>query len=174
MGKRVDRAGNVVHVGPTPVKALGVTDQHSQVQLYAEGPFDKVFNFLFVDDYTTNAPLVNPYPDVDELAYLDGASFEQLIKAEAEATQLALAEAGRPNVAHHFPVVNAFTLGQFYYLMEMQTAIAGELYNINAFDQPGVEGGKIATYALMGRSGYAERRSEIEQARGNRRDEFVI
>ena len=174
LGKRMDRAGNVVHVGPTPVKALGVTDQHSQVQLYAEGPFDKVFNFLFVDDYTTNAPLVNPYPDVDELAYLDGASFEQLIKAEAEATQLALAEAGRPNVAHHFPVVNAFTLGQFYYLMEMQTAIAGELYNINAFDQPGVEGGKIATYALMGRSGYAERRSEIEQARGNRRDEFVI
>ena len=174
LGKRVDRAGNVVYVGPTPVKALGVTDQHSQVQLYAEGPFDKVFNFLFVDDYTTNAPLVNPYPDVDELAYLDGASFEQLIKAEAEATQLALAEAGRPNVAHHFPVVNAFTLGQFYYLMEMQTAIAGELYNINAFDQPGVEGGKIATYALMGRTGYAERRSEIEQARGNRRDEFVI
>ena len=174
LGKRVDRAGNVVYVGPTPVKALGVTDQHSQVQLYAEGPFDKVFNFLFVDDYTTNAPLTNPYPDVDELAYLDGASFEQLIKAEAEATQLALAEAGRPNVAHHFPVVNAFTLGQFYYLMEMQTAIAGELYNINAFDQPGVEGGKIATYALMGRTGYAERRSEIEQARGNRRDEFVI
>ena len=174
LGKRVDRAGNVVYVGPTPVKALGVTDQHSQVQLYAEGPFDKVFNFLFVDDYTTNAPLVNPYPDVDELAYLDGASFEQLIKAEAEATQLALTEAGRPNVAHHFPVVNAFTLGQFYYLMEMQTAIAGELYNINAFDQPGVEGGKIATYALMGRTGYAERRSEIEQARGNRRDEFVI
>lgn len=174
LGKHVDRAGNVVNVGPTPVKALGVTDQHSQVQLYAEGPFDKVFNFLFVDEYTTNAPLVNPYPEVDELSYLEGKSFEQLIKAEAEATQLALTEAGRPNVAHHFPAVNAYTLGQFYYMMEVQTAIAGELYNINAFDQPGVEGGKIATYALMGRAGYEERRVEIEAARSKRRDDLVI
>lgn len=174
LGKHVDRQGNVVNVGPTPVKALGVTDQHSQVQLYAEGPFDKVFNFIFVDEFQTNAPLVNPYPDINELSYLDGKSFEQLIKAEGEATELALTEAGRPNVAHHFPAVNAFTLGQYYYLLEMQTAFAGELYNINAFDQPGVEAGKIATYALMGREGYDERRHEIEEARGKRSDDFVI
>lgn len=174
LGKRVDRAGNVVNVGPTPIKALGVTDQHSQVQLYAEGPFDKVFNFLFVDEYQLSAPLTNPYADVDELAYLDGQTFEALIKAEAEATQLALTEAGRPNVAHHFPAVNAFTLGQFYYLLEMQTAIAGELYNVNAFDQPGVEAGKVATYALMGRTGYDQRRHEIEAARDKHQAEFVI
>jgi glucose-6-phosphate isomerase len=174
LGKHVDRAGNVVNVGPTPIKSLGVTDQHSQVQLYAEGPFDKVFNFLFVDAYQTNAPLSNPYPDIDELAYLDGKSFDALIKAEAEATQLALTEAGRPNVAHYFPTVNAFTLGQFYYMLEQQTAIAGELYNINAFDQPGVEAGKVATYALMGRTGYDQRRHEIEESRGKRRDDFVI
>ncbi len=174
LGKHTDRAGKVVNVGPTPIKSLGVTDQHSQVQLYAEGPFDKVFNFLFVDQYQTNAPLVNPYPDIDELAYLGGQSFDALIKAEAEATQLALTEAGRPNVAHYFPAVNAFTLGQFYYLLEQQTAIAGELYNINAFDQPGVEAGKVATYALMGRTGYDQRRHEIEESRGKRSDDFVI
>ena len=174
LGKHIDRAGKVVNVGPTPIKSLGVTDQHSQVQLYAEGPFDKIFNFLFVDEYQTNAPLVNPYPDVDELAYLGGQSFDALIKAEAEATQLALTEAGRPNVAHHFPAVNAFTLGQFYYLLEQQTAIAGELYNINAFDQPGVEAGKVATYALMGRTGYDQRRHEIEESRGKRSADFVI
>ena len=121
---------------------------------------------------TLSANISNP--DVDELSYLDGKSFELLIKAEAEATQLALTDAGKPNVAHHFPAVNAYTLGQFYYLLEMQTAIAGELYNINAFDQPGVEAGKIATYALMGRAGYDERRHEIEQARERRNESYVI
>jgi glucose-6-phosphate isomerase len=59
-------------------------------------------------------------------------------------------------------------------MMEVQTAIAGELYNINAFDQPGVEAGKVATYALMGRAGYDQRRAEIEAARGKRRDDLVI
>lgn len=174
LGKRTDRAGATVNVGPTPVKALGVTDQHSQVQLYAEGPYDKLFNFLMLDQYQSPAPLTSPYADIDELSYLEGKSFELLIKAEAEATQLALTEAGRPNVTHHFPAVNAWTLGQFYYLLEMQTAFAGELYNINAFDQPGVEAGKIATYALMGRAGYDERRHEIEQARERRNEAYVI
>ncbi len=174
LGKRINRAGDVVNVGPTPIKALGVTDQHSQVQLYAEGPFDKVFNFLFVDQFMLEAPLTNPYSDINETTYLDGKSFEQLIKAEGAATQLALTEAGRPNVAHHFPAVNAYTLGQYYYMLEMQTAIAGELYNINAFDQPGVEAGKVATYALMGREGYDERRQEIEAARGRHNDDYVI
>ena len=174
LGKRVDRKGNVVHVGPTPIKALGVTDQHSQVQLYAEGPFNKVFNFLFVDQFQLDAPLVNPYKEIDSIAYLGDKTFEQLIKAEAEATELALSEAGRPNVAHYFPAVNAYTLGQFYYLLEMQTAIAGELYNINAFDQPGVEAGKVATYALMGREGYADRRQTIEAARDRKNNAYVV
>lgn len=174
LGKRVDRAGNVVNVGPTPIKSLGATDQHSQVQLYAEGPFDKLMHFLFVEQFQVEAPLSNAYPDINELSYLDGKSFSQLLKAEGEATQLAIAEAGRPSIAHYFPSVNAFTLGQFYYMLEMQTAFAGELYNINAFDQPGVEAGKIATYALMGREGYDARRHEIEQARGRSRNEFII
>jgi glucose-6-phosphate isomerase len=85
----------------------------------------------------------------------------ELIQAEQQATAIALSEAGQPNITHIFPEINAFTLGQFFMLMEMQTAIAGELFNINAFDQPGVEAGKINTYALLGRRGFEERRAAI-------------
>ncbi len=172
LGKRVDRAGQVVHVGPTPVKALGATDQHSQVQLYVEGPADKVFNFLFVEECERDLSIGSG--EGTGVAYLGGHTFAELIRAEGEATALALAEAGRPNCAHVLPRVNAFTVGQLLYTLELQMAISGELYNINAFDQPGVEAGKMNTYALMGRPGFEARRAEIEAARARRSARYVI
>jgi hypothetical protein len=57
LGKRVDRNGKPVHVGPTPVGAVGATDQHSQVQLFMEGPFDKVITFMTVDDLGVDVPI---------------------------------------------------------------------------------------------------------------------
>ena len=174
LGKRLDRAGQVVHVGPTPVRALGATDQHSQMQLYVEGPADKVFNFLFVEEYERDVPIPPALENESDVAYLGSHTFAELIHAEGEATALALAEAGRPNCAHILPRVNAFTVGQLLYMLELQTAISGELYNINAFDQPGVEAGKINTYALMGRPGYEARRAEIEAARARRSARYVI
>ena len=174
LGKRVDRHGAVVNVGTTPVKALGSTDQHSQVQLYAEGPFDKLFDFIAVERYAAVAPIPPAYPDLEGVAYLGEHSFAELIAAEQRATAIALTEAGRPNMTHILPEVNAFTLGQLFMLLEMQTAIAGELYDINAFDQPGVEAGKVATYALLGRAGFEERRAAIERARQRHDDRWVV
>jgi glucose-6-phosphate isomerase len=174
LGKRLNRKGQVVHVGPTPVKALGATDQHSQMQLYIEGPFDKVVNFLTVERYRQDIAI--PLGDTGEpgVDYLGGHTFGELLKAEYEATALALAEAGRPNCTHILPEVNAYTVGQLLYLLEVQTAISGELYNITAFDQPGVEAGKMATFALLGRVGYEERRQQIEAARARRNPRYVI
>lgn len=174
LGKRVDRAGNVVHVGPTPVKALGATDQHSQVQLYVEGPFDKLVNFLRVERFSVEGALPEGYAEIDAFAYLNGQSFARLINAEQEGTAVALTEAGRPNMTHVLPEINAFTVGQLLYLLEVQTAIAGELWNINAFDQPGVEAGKIATYALLGRRGYEAQRQALEAARRQRHARALI
>ena len=73
-----------------------------------------------------------------------------------------MTEAGRPNATLSFPVVNAHTVGQYLFLMEVAVAVMGELYAVDAFDQPGVEAGKVAAYALMGRAGYEQRRTEIE------------
>ncbi len=164
LGKRVDRTGKTVQTGQTPEKALGVTDQHSVLQLYLEGPFDKVVTFLTVEQFRATVPIPPAFPDFDAVKYLGGRTLNELIAAEQRATELALTQRGRPSCAIRLPRVDEETVGALLYLLEMQTAYAGELYNINAFDQPGVELGKNFTYGLMGRKGYEAKRREVEQA----------
>ena len=164
LGKRVNRQGEVVAVGQTPVKALGVTDQHSQVQLYVEGPDDKVVTFIGVDAYRAQVDIPLEYADIPDVAFLGGHSLNELISAELFATGYALAKAGKPNKTIFLPEVNAFTIGQLLYFFEMATAYAGEVLDINAFDQPGVEGGKQATYALLGKPGFEAKKEEMDAA----------
>ncbi len=161
LGKKFSVRGKVVHVGQTPVKSLGVTDQHSQVQLYAEGPFDKVVTFLAVDNYRAEVKIPGGFDDMPNVNFLCGHTMNELIKAECSATEYALTKAGKVNQTIILPEVNAFTLGQLMYLWEFKTAVAGELLSINAFDQPGVEEGKNATYAIFGRPGYEEKKAEL-------------
>jgi glucose-6-phosphate isomerase len=174
LGKKTGRDGREVHVGPTPVKALGVTDQHSQCQLYMEGPHDKVFTFVTVDRFAHELTIPQWQAGQSAVDYLGGRSFNELLSAEAEGTALALAGAGQPNAAFRLPEVNAFTMGQLIYLLEVATAFSGELHNIDAFDQPGVEEGKIRAYALLGRAGYETQRREIEEMRARRQPRFEI
>jgi glucose-6-phosphate isomerase len=161
LGKRVDRRGRLVETGQTPVAALGATDQHSQVQLYMEGPHDKVVTFLEVRSFHKDVRIPRLQNDLSSTGYLGGKTLGELIRAERKATEIALAAAGRPTLTYVIPTLSAHMLGQLFYLFEFQTALAGELYGINAFDQPGVEAGKIATYALMGRSGFEARAVEL-------------
>jgi glucose-6-phosphate isomerase len=165
LGKKHDLEGRVVHVGPTPIKALGVTDQHSQVQLYAEGRFDKIVNFVAVERFRNEVAIPEDVPATEGVGYLGGHTLNELMRVEREGTAIALAEAGRPNVTFTLPEVNPFTVGQLLFTLEVQTAMMGELFRINAFDQPGVEAGKAAAFALMGRPGYEGRRQEIQASR---------
>jgi glucose-6-phosphate isomerase len=164
LGKQYDLDGKVVNAGQTPVKALGVTDQHSQVQLYAEGPFDKIIVFLGVDEYRETVTIPRLYADMPSLGFLGGVTHNQLIQTEQAATEYALTKAGRMNMTLTLPKVTAQTVGQLLYFFEVATAFAGELLNINAFDQPGVEGGKDATYAYFGRPGYEQKKAEMDAA----------
>ncbi len=163
LGKRLDLQGNVVHTGQTPVKALGATDQHSQVQLYMEGPNDKTFTFLRVEEFDTKVTIPKDFTDIPGAAFLIGKSLNQLINAEQAATETALMSAGRPCATITVPAVNPFTLGQILYMFEVQTAFAGGLYGIDPFDQPGVEEGKLLTYAMMDRPGYEKKKNELEK-----------
>ena len=165
IGKRKSRGGQDVYVGPTPIRAVGVTDQHSQVQLYVEGPADKWFTLLAVEQNDHAVPIPKAYDDLEGVAYLGGRDLAELFHAEREGTRIALTEAGRPNVQVTFPQVTPHSVGQYIQMMQIAVAVMGEHYDVDAFDQPGVEAGKIAAYALMGRSGYEQRRSEIEAAR---------
>ena len=151
LGKKLDRKGKTVHAGPTPVKALGATDQHSQMQLYIEGPQDKLLTFLSVKEFDHD--LIIPGYDHH---YLSGQSLAKLFKSEEKATIAALAKEGRPSLTITLPRVDPASLGELLFMLELATAYAGELLNINAFDQPGVEQGKLLTYALMGRTGYRQ------------------
>ncbi len=140
------------HVGPTPVKALGATDQHSQVQLYREGPDDKLITFLRVDNPRSDLRI--PGSSDPSLNYLKGHSVHDLLLAEQHATELALTHSGRPCVTVRFPEISAYTIGQFIMLMEAATTFTGMLLNVNPYDQPGVELGKQITYHLMGKPGF--------------------
>ena len=161
LGKRLSLAGEVVHVGQTPVKALGATDQHSQMQLYVEGPHDKVVVFLAVERYDRTLIFPAAYGEKASLGYFSGRTMNELIQAERVATALALTQRQRPNMTITLPEVSPQTVGQLLYLLEVQTLYAGGLYGVDPLDQPGVEAGKVATYALMGRKGYEQQRAEI-------------
>jgi glucose-6-phosphate isomerase len=173
LGKKYDTEGKEISVGQTPVKALGATDQHSQVQLYAEGPKDKVIVFIGVHKYKNTIEIPKIYGDIKSLGFLGGETHNKLLKTEQMATEYALLKAGQTNMTITLPEVNEFTIGQLLYLFEVATAFTGELLNINAFDQPGVEEGKNATYAMFGRPGYEEKKEELDN-RPKKNNKFII
>jgi len=162
LGKKFSLHNEVVHTGSTPVRAIGVVDQHSQLQLYMEGPYDKVTTFLAIKRFSKEVSIVSGNDVESDLVYLKGHSLNNVMNAEFEGTRLALTEHNRPNCTITLDGLSAFTLGQLFYLFELQTAYAGKFYNVNAFDQPGVEAGKINAFAMLGRKGFEQRKKEID------------
>ncbi len=140
--------------GSTPHGAVGTTDQHSQVQLYMEGPQDKVIEIVEVRDHPRDLEIPAAYEDLEGVGYLGGHTMAELLNVECDATRKALTEAGRPNATIRLGTVNEENLGYLLQALEIQTAVSGSLYGVNAFDQPGVEAGKQITYERMGRPGY--------------------
>lgn len=177
LGKKHDLQGGVTYAGFTPIKALGTTDQHSQVQLYREGPNDKVLGLIEVESFAT-APggtgdvKIPTGLGVEAIKYLEGQSMTTLLNAEKRATEYALLESQRPNFTIKFPKIDEHHVGQFIYLWEMVTAYAGLLLNIDAYDQPAVELGKQATFGLMGRPGYEKHLKSVNAALA--KTEYVI
>jgi glucose-6-phosphate isomerase len=154
--------------GITPYPSVGTTDQHSQLQLWIEGPEDKVVIFIRINDYGVDVKIPAVFKDIEGMSYLSGRTFSELIKAEEEATELALAKAGRPNMTITIPQIDAYHLGQLFHFFELSTAFTGSLLGINPFNQPGVEEGKNLTYGMMGEKGFEQKRKEVEEHRKKR------
>ncbi len=152
-------------MGMTPYPSVGTTDQHSQLQLWMEGPEDKVIIFIRVNEYGVDLNIPGVFENIEGTSYLSGHNISELIKAEEESTELALAKTGRPNMTIHLPSIDAYHLGQLFHFFEIVTAFTGFLLGINPFNQPGVEEGKNFTYGMMGKKGFAPKRHEVEQAR---------
>lgn len=165
LGKRLNRAGQAVELGPTPIPAVGATDQHAQMQLFMEGPRDKLVTFIRVVE--PGRDLIIPHANGPS-SYLGGTTLHALLEAEREGTTQALAMDGRPSLTLSLQRLDAFSLGGLFFLYEAATAFAGELYDINAFDQPGVELGKKLANALLGREGFERTAQEIRAREAKR------
>ncbi len=126
--------------GQTPYPALGSVDQHSQLQLWIDGPKDKVISFWEVEKFRKDFTI--PELGFKEFSYLEGKKLSFLLRIEKKATENSLAIDGVPSMTFLIPEISPFFMGQFIYLLELQTVIAGEIIGVNPFDQPGVEYGK--------------------------------
>jgi glucose-6-phosphate isomerase len=171
LGKRIDRAGGIVERGPTPIAAVGATDQHAQGQLFMEGPRDKLVTFVRVAEPAKD--LVIPHAS-GSTSYLGGTTMHALLEAEREGTTQALAMDGRPSLTVSLQRLDAFSLGGLFFLYEAATAFAGELYDVNAFDQPGVELGKKLAYGLLGREGFERTAQEIRELQSKRPKKYKV
>lgn len=149
IGKELDRAGKKVNIGITPLVALGATDQHSQNQLFAEGPADKFFVFMEVMGRERDMEIPFDMALRADLGFMDGVSFGKLIQTEMAGTMRALIEKKRPMVKLSFDQIDAVAMGQMFMMMEGSVALLGELFGVNAFDQPGVELSKEMTRRLL-------------------------
>lgn len=150
------------HVGPTPIAAVGATDQHAQVQLFMEGPRDKTVTFVDVESHPDDLPIPHGDGAPADLAYLRGHTFGELLRAECRATAGALARGGRPTMTLRVSAVDAWHLGGLFMFFELATVYAAGLYGIDPQDQPGVELGKQLTYYQFGHPGWQQMREVWE------------
>ena len=139
LGKRQNRNGETVFYGRTPVVAIGTTDMHAQTQLHQDGRRDKVVQFLFVENRQDKIALHNPFPEIPEYNRYEGLDVGKALKAALEANQEALAGDNRPSGLISLPLLNEYYLGQLFYFLMLSIGYEGELANVDAYDQPGVE-----------------------------------
>lgn len=149
IGKKINNTGQIINAGITPINALGVTDQHSQSQLYNEGPNDKVHLFINIKDLGTELEIPLPWQEFNGLKYLKGVTFNKLMATEMKGTMESLNKNNRPNLLLEIDKVDEEHLGAMFMLFEAATAFLGEYFEINAFDQPGVELSKQITKKLL-------------------------
>lgn len=164
LGKKMNLDGQVVYAGTTPLASLGATDQHSILQLYKEGPADKVLGFIKIDSFPVDITLPEAFPGEKEYAYFTGHTMSEQLDIEQLATEMTLVGAGRPCYRITLKEVSPEALGALLYFYEALVVYTANLYNVNPFDQPGVEEGKNITYALMGRQDYSQKRPDYEKA----------
>ena len=155
LGKSTIIDGQSYHTGPTPLRAVGASDQHTQIQLFNEGPNNKIIDFIRVEEFESKLeiPQIFQYTGI---GYLGGKTINELMNAEADSTQATLIDNSRPTITIKLPKVDGYHIGQLLYMLEIQTAIAGALYKVNAFNQPSMDQTRNYTYGLMGRIGYEE------------------
>lgn len=139
LGKQFDKEGKEVCEGRTPLVAVGTTDMHSQTQQHQEGTLDKVVQFIKVEKWANDLVIPNVFPNVKKLADISGVTMGGALEVARQSNADALKSNKRFNACFTLPEVNEYHLGELMYLLAMSVAYEGELLNVDAFNQPGVE-----------------------------------
>jgi len=132
--------------GPTPVAALGTVDQHSQIQLYNEGPNNKTLTFIKVEKFNNRIIVPKGMPGLE---YAAGKNLSAIVNAELDGTIGALTKNKRPNNTISINSISPESLGALFQFFIIATAYAGEFFGVDAYNQPGVEEGKRLAKALL-------------------------
>ncbi len=129
--------------GSTPVSALGPVDQHSQLQLFLDGPGGALFTILSTDTKNTGPKISRERAAPLGLDYLGDKTLGDLVAVEARATAETLHKRGRPVRQIHIPQINEHGIGALFMHFMLETIIMGRLMRVDPFDQPAVEEGKV-------------------------------
>lgn len=151
LGKKFDNQGKEIESGLTPLSAYGATDQHSQMQLFMEGPRDKCLIFLEVETPKHELSLKTDL-DLPAFKALRDHDLSELMKAELYGTIKALEEADRPLFHLMAKKNDEYHLGSLILLFEALTVLMGHGLNVNPFDQPGVEAGKRYAFEWLSKT----------------------
>ncbi len=138
--------------GSTPISAIGATDQHSQIQMFNEGPNDKLICFIKLNKHKRDILIPDFSSENPSFKQYSGHKVGQILNVELDATRRALTENKRPTILITLPELNEYYISQLMYVLEVSTAIAGMLLDVNPFDQPGVELAKRYTNDALLRS----------------------
>ena len=150
----------------SPTKAVGVTYQHSLLQMYREGSSDRLFFFINLDKHNNDVKI--PKFKNDELDSLLPKTLTTLFKTEQIASSLALKKAGHPSFEINVPTLNEENIGALLYYFELTTALLGEYMQVNTYNQNGVELQKKYTKALIGASGFEKEQTELTKMLANK------
>ncbi len=171
LGKKYNFTGKAVHTGTTPVCAVGTIDQHSQLQLYKEGPNDKIITFIELSTHDFDVEIFADFHS--EFSYLTGHSLGDLMNLELHATELSLKNDGKPSIKLVMDGIDEYAVGKLFMLMQYVVSVTGLSLGINPFDQPGVEEGKHFAYGMLGRKGYGAKKKEFEE-NYLKSDEYIV
>jgi glucose-6-phosphate isomerase len=161
LGKKYNLKGEIVNFGTTPLPSIGANDQHSLMQLFKEGPNDKIITFIEVENHDFEIALENI--QIKDFDYLKDKKIGNLINIELKSTELALEKENKASIKIIIENIDEYTLGYLFMLYQYVVPVIGYTFDINPFDQPGVEEGKKFAYALMGRAGYEDKKKEFEE-----------
>ena len=148
--------------GIFPASVIFSTDLHSLGQYIQDGLRNQFETVLDIKNASDSVKVPNDPANIDGLNFLAGMDLHDVNRTAMLGTLLAHNDGGVPNIVLELEDRSAYSFGYMVYFFELACAISGYILGVNPFNQPGVEAYKKNMFALLGKPGYEDRKSELE------------